>query len=143
MSLYAKLVINDYLCGKYKAMKRHIIILALSLLASCKGPEVIYRTQYKDRIVEHRDSIFIKEDSHTSERQRDDTIYITTEKLRYIYKDRLRSDTIVQTDSIPYKVEVPVNILTEGQRKQIYGFWFLLVANIAFVAFKIYRSLKL
>lgn len=143
MSLCARLVINDYLCGKYQAMKRHIIILALCFLASCKGPEVIYSTQYRDRIVEHRDSIYIKEDTRTSERQRNDTVYITTEKLRYFYKDKLRSDTIVQTDSIPYKVEVPVNILTDGQRKQIAGFWFLLVVNIAFVTFKIYRSLKL
>ena len=55
------------------------------------------------------------------------------------------SDTTYITDTIwqPYEVEVPVNILSDGQRKQIAGFWFLLVVNIAFVTFKIYRSLKL
>lgn len=126
-------------------MKRHIFFLGLLALLLCScGTErqVVYQTQYRDRIVEHRDSIFIHEDTHTSERQKGDTVYITAETVRYVYKDRLRCDTLVQRDSIPYKVEVPVNILTGWQKRQIAGFWVLAVGIVLYVVWRIPRLLR-
>ena len=125
-------------------MKRHILFFGLLalLFTSCgSSQQVVYQTQYRDRIIEHRDSIFIREDTRTSERQRGDTVYITDETVRYIYKDRVRRDTLIQRDTIPYKVEVPVNVLTGWQKRQIAGFWILAAGIVLYVAWRIFRLL--
>ena len=101
-------------------MGRHdIIILALAavVLAGCKTKEriVTIETVRTDTtyITRHeRDSIHVHDSTHVSERQRGDTIFVEVERLRRIYIDKTKHDTlyISKTDSVPkpYPVEVEV-----------------------------------
>lgn len=93
-----------------KAVKINLVLLILLILffilTSCKTkiqyvPIESVRTEYinkymRDSIV-HYDSIFVKE--------KGDSVWL--EKYKYIYKDRIRTDTIMQVDSVqvPYPVK--------------------------------------
>lgn len=110
------------------------------LLCGCAST-IQTKTVYKDRIVTvyEKDSIFIKERSDSNTQTRNDTVYIhttdTREIIKYAYKHK--TDTLTQIDSIPYPVEVEVNRLTDWQKKQIGGFWILLVAIFLFIGWKV------
>lgn len=88
-------------------MKRTIEIIAVLLLvASCA--KTVYVPQTKTEYVnsERVDSLYIHDSVFVRERVKGDTIYLTRDRWRTEYRDRLRVDTIIRTDSIPYPVEV-------------------------------------
>ena len=83
----------------------YFVCVALFLLLSCRSktvyvPTEIVKTEYRDKFIHdsihYYDSIYVKE--------KGDTFLI--EKYKYIYKDKLRTDTVCKTDSIaiPYPV---------------------------------------
>lgn len=103
--------------------------LAAVLLAGCKTKERIVTvetvrtdTTYITRHV--RDSIHVNDSTHVSERLRGDTIFVEVERLRRIYIDKTKHDTIFisKTDSVPtpytVEVEVPAD-LTPWQRLRL------------------------
>lgn len=61
---------------------------------------------------QQRDSIHVHDSIYVSEKQRGDTVYVQTVKWHTAWRDRLVRDTfrLVSIDSIPYRVEVPVEV---------------------------------
>lgn len=91
-----------------------LLILVLTILVSCTTTKYVEvpvevvktKTEYVDKIqidsIYVQDSIFIK--------QVGDTVYST--KVKYLYKNRLKVDTVLKVDSVPVvvKVNVPVEV---------------------------------
>jgi N-acetylmuramoyl-L-alanine amidase len=105
------------------------LLLCLFLaLSGCKSntvyvPVESVRTEYRDRLqrdsIHLYDSVFVK--------LKGDTIWL--EKYKYIYCDRLRTDTVAQSDTIaiPYPV-------VETREVKIYPRWLVVLACIGSLA---------
>ena len=120
-----------------------IVFIVVLLLSSCATkvvtvPEVhteyIYRTDsfVKRDSIHINDSVFIREKGDTIFVERYKTIY------RDCFRDKVRVDSFIQLDSIPYKVEVEKS-LTWWQRKKIeFGelAMFIMVGLLCFVVIK-------
>ena len=121
-------------------MKKLIyILLILMLFTGCKTriqyvPLVEKHIEYKDRLridsIHNTDSIII--------RQKNDTIYSETIKIR----NRFKTDTVsvIRRDSVPYPVEVVeyVNELTKWQRMRLNAFNWI----VGFIAVLIFIKIK-
>lgn len=124
-----------------KAIKVNVILLIILILffilTSCKTkiqyvPIESVRTEYinkylRDSVI-HYDSVFVKE--------KGDSVWL--EKYKYIYKDRVRVDTFIRTDSIqvPYAVEKQ---LSKWEKvKMDVGGWAIGVASCLLIIFIIY-----
>lgn len=129
-------------------MKNKLILMAaMVLLAGCKTKEriVTIETVRTDTtyITRHeRDSIHERDSTHVSEKQRGDTIFVEVERLRRIYIDKTKHDTIYisKTDSVPtpYPVEVEVPApLTWWQQARLH------LANIVLWALGLWVGLKI
>lgn len=120
---------------------------AMVLLAGCKTKEriVTIETVRTDTtyITRHeRDSIHERDSTHVSEKQRGDTIFVEVERLRRIYINKTKHDTIYisKTDSVPtpYPVEVEVpEPLTWWQQARLH------LANIVLWALGLWIGLKI
>lgn len=120
---------------------------AVVLLAGCKTKEriVTIETVRTDTtyITRHeRDSIHERDSTHVSEKQRGDTIFVEVERLRRIYINKTKHDTIYisKTDSVPtpYPVEVEVPApLTWWQQARLH------LANIVLWALGLWIGLKI
>lgn len=125
-------------------MKKLIYILLILMLfigfTGCKTriqyvPLIEKQIEYKDRLridsIHNTDSIII--------RQKNDTIYFETIKIRNKY----RTDTVsvIQRDSVPYPVEVIeyVNELTKWQRMRLNAFNVILGFIALLIAYKLIR----
>ena len=114
-------------------------ILFAVILTGCKVQKPIQQTRDSVRVEYHLDSVYVyKHDSVFRDRWRaGDTIYITTEKWRTQYRDKIveRHDTIasVQTE------QVEVRYVPDYYRRVSRGFWVLLALAIVFVGFKAYK----
>lgn len=90
-------------------MKNKLILMAaVALLASCKTHERILtietvRTDTTYITRHERDSIHEHDSIRVSEKQRGDTILVEVERVRRIYIDKTKHDTIFisKTDSVP------------------------------------------
>lgn len=86
------------------------------LLAGC-SPKVVTKTvtEYKDR-VEYRDRLQY-DTVYEKEAERIYTLHDTVfvDRYKYIYKEHLQIDTtyVCKIDSIPYEVQVPVEVQRE------------------------------
>ena len=129
-------------------MKNKLILMAaIVLLAGCKTKEriVTIETVRTDTtyITRHeRDSIHERDSTHVSEKQRGDTIFVEVARLRRIYIDKTKHDTIYisKTDSVPtpYPVEVEVPApLTWWQQARLH------LANIVLWALGLWVGLKI
>lgn len=98
-----------------------IMALAAMALAGCKTKErvVTIETVRTDTtyITRHeRDSIYMHDSTHVSEKQRGDTIFVEVDRWRTRYVERLKNDTIREAthDTVPrpYPVvqEVPAEL---------------------------------
>lgn len=122
-----------------------LYILALLSLASCKQVQYvpvetvrldsIYLTQtLRDSIVRY-DSVYV--------RDKGDTLYV--ERWKYLYRDKVRVDTLVSvrvdTLAVPYPVEKRLTcwerVKMEAGGVAIGGFFLLLAAIVAYI---VYRS---
>ncbi len=130
-------------------MKRTSIftILLLCFCSSCKTPQYIpvetTRTEYRDNYL--RDSIYFRDSVFFA--VKGDTVFL--EKYRYLYKDKIRTDSIFKTDTIrvPYPVEVVKEVkkpLSGWQNFQVWcGRIALLLATLAIVYFVLKLKKKL
>lgn len=129
-------------------MKNKLILMAaVVLLAGCKTKEriVTIETVRTDTtyITRHeRDSIHERDSTHVSEKQRGDTIFVEVERLRRIYINKTKHDTIYisKTDSVPtpYPVEVEVPApFTWWQQARLH------LANIVLWALGLWIGLKI
>lgn len=81
--------------------------LLLCLLVSC-SPKVVTKVEYRDRIEykDRVDSVVVLDSIYVTERIKGDTVYVSHDRWRTEYRDRMLTDTVIRTDSIPYPVEV-------------------------------------
>lgn len=99
---------------------------------------------------QQRDSIHVHDSIFVSEHQRGDTVFVQTVKWHTAWRDRLVRDTfrLVSIDSIPYRVEVPVEVparLSYWQRLRMQTGDIALIAiglALLYGIFKLYRKIK-
>lgn len=123
-------------------MKKVLLFLIIILSFGCKTKEIIVevekqvvKSEYKTNV--HRDSIYLKDSIYILDRG--DTVWVNSYK--YIYRDKLRSDTILKTDTIR-SVETTikeVNILTPVQQLKNKAFWWF-VSIIVFLLIWVFRK---
>jgi len=124
-------------------MKKIILVLIIVFVASCKPKERLITqervtTEYRNRYL--KDSVFFRD---TTVIQRlGDTVYIDRVKWR----ERYVKDTInyVKVDSIPYRVEVPVEVnkLTKWQELRLELFNYIIVGIVIILLLTFYRGWK-
>lgn len=117
-------------------MKKVLLFLIIILSFGCKTKEIIVevekqvvKSEYKTNV--HRDSIYLKDSIYILDRG--DTVWVNSYK--YIYRDKLRSDTILKTDTIR-SVETTikeVNILTPVQQLKNKAFWWFVSIIVFFI----------
>lgn len=109
-------------------MGRVIVVLVGLLLTACSTktvvvPEVHYRDSV--RLVVKSDSIYLHDSIYTYVRTQGDTVYVTKDKVRYQYIERLRHDTltVLRTDTI-------TKVVVESSKTSKIG-WVHILAVIA------------
>jgi hypothetical protein len=122
-----------------------LALMVLGLLTSCKTKYVTvpeYHTEYVYRTdsIQLRDSIYMKDSIYII--KNGDTV--TTYKIKYVYRDRYRDvvkvDSFIKTDSIrvPYPVEKEISLF----KKLRFGVNGLLVGVVLLVLFLVIRKVK-
>ena len=122
--------------------KLFVIVFFCAVIASCTKtvyvPIESVKTEYKD--VYHRDSIYFRDSIHVKEKG--DTVFI--EKYAYLYRDVLRIDSFIQTDSIPTPYPVvefkEVNKVTGWQNFQIWCGRILLLFIVGYLVIKYFKN---
>ncbi|MDL2313303.1 hypothetical protein LJC68_10560 [Bacteroidales bacterium OttesenSCG-928-B11] len=127
-------------------MKKLASIAALIILCHACGsikhvPVESVKTEYRDKLVRDSiyclDSVFVKEKGDT----------LILERYRYLYRDRITTDSILTTDTIrvPYPVEVERKVkkpLTGWQNFQLWSGRIALVCGLFAVVYLIYKKKK-
>lgn len=122
-----------------------LALMILGLLTSCKTKYVTvpeYHTEYVYRTdsIQLRDSIYMQDSIYII--KSGDTV--TTYKIKYVYRDRYRDvvkvDSFIKTDSIrvPYPVEKEISLF----KKLRFGVNGLLVGVVLLVLFLVIRKVK-
>lgn len=120
-----------------------IILAAMLLFGGCSPrvvtvPEIHTEYVYKTDSFVKRDSILVKDSVFV--REKGDTVWI--ERFKTLYRDRWRevvkSDTVIKSDSIPYKVEVERPMTWWQRQKMQFGEIIMLVlaGMLVFVVIK-------
>lgn len=102
--------------------------------------------EYRDKIVERTDTLNLTDSVfvYRYEKQRNDTIYITDSVKVIKLSDRVKTEYINVTDSIPYEVQV----IKEVRKRNGYdkftsmGFWILTISTILIIIYKIWKKFK-
>lgn len=131
------------------------IVIACFLLSGCTTTRYVEvpGPSHTDTVritQQQRDSIHVHDSIYVSEHQRGDTVFVQTVKWHTAWRDRLVRDTfrLVSIDSIPYRVEVPVEVpakLTYWQRLRMQTGDIALIAlglALLYGVFKLYRKIK-
>lgn len=116
-------------------MKAKILFAAIfiGMLLSACSPRIVehIRTEieYRDRYI--RDSLYFRDSVFMKEYIKGDTVFQDREVYKYVYKDRLKTDTLLRevhdTTTVEVQVEKP---LSAPQRLKIGAFWWLLGAVV-------------
>lgn len=117
-----------------------LLILWLCLhLVGCKTTQPLTQMRDSVRVEFRHDSVYIwQHDSIFRDRWRaGDTVFVTVEKFKTLYKDKLVEvhDTIALTQT----EQVAVKYVPDYYKRVSAGFWVLLVILLAIVAFKVYK----
>lgn len=108
-----------------------ILVVFLFLLSGCGllRPRERIVTQRDTTIINHRDSIRLRDSIYVREWMKGDTVYVDRFRDRYLYRDRWRDSIYVKHDTTAVfrtkevKVEQP---LKGWRRFKIGAFWWLL-----------------
>ena len=125
-----------------------VIMFALCALTSCTTtkyvtvPETHTDTLYISKM--QRDSIWLHDSIHVTERQQGDTFFVEVAKWKTKYIERLRTDTLIEhhTDSIHYPVEVVKEVprkLTWWQQTRMRCGEALLTFLFIYIIYSIYK----
>ncbi len=134
---------DDYQDPKHGCLAVIVAILctvAMCLIFSgCKTTQPLTQTRDSVRVEFRHDSVYIyQKDSIFRDRWRaGDTVFVTVEKFKTLYKDKLVEvhDTIALTQT----EQVAVKYVPDYYKRVSAGFWVLLVILLAIVAFKVYK----
>lgn len=122
------------------------VLLVLSFIG-CRTriqyvPVESVRTEYKDRL--QRDSIYFRDSIIM--REKGDTVFI--DRWRYLYKDRLVTDTLLVSDTIRVPYPVEKELTRWQQTKMDVGGWAIgvlsgiTILGIAYVIVWLMRKMK-
>lgn len=125
-------------------VRKYIIFVVVILMSLGCARKPITLIEYRDKIVERKDTINITDSVfvYRFEKQRNDTIFITDSVKVIKLSDKVKTEYINVTDSIPYEVEV----IKEVRKRNGYdkftsaGFWVFAISTILFIILKIWRK---
>lgn len=123
---------------------KYVIFVVVILITFGCARKPITLIEYRDKIVERKDTINTTDSVfvYRYEKQRNDTIFITDSVKVIKSIDKVKTEYINITDSIPYKVEV----IKEVRKRNGYdkftsaGFWIFIISTILFIILKIWRK---
>ena len=115
------------------------LIAAMFFFSGCKTVQPLTQSRDSVRVEVRHDSVYIfRHDSIFRDRWRaGDTVFITVEKYKTLYRDKLIEvhDTITDTRT----EQVAVRYVPDYYKRVSAGFWILLVILLAIIAFKAYK----
>ena len=115
------------------------LIAAMFFFSGCKTVQPLTQSRDSVRVEVRHDSVYIyQKDSIYRDRWRaGDTVFVTVEKYKTLYRDKLIEvhDTITNTQT----EQVSVRYVPDYYKRVSAGFWILLVILIAIIAFKAYK----
>lgn len=125
------------------SVRKYIIFVVVILMSFGCARKPITLIEYRDKIIERNDtinttdSIFV----YRYEKQRNDTIFIIDSVKVIKLSDRVKTEYINVTDSIPYEVQV----IKEVRKRNGYDkftsafFWIELITMILYIIYKIWK----
>ena len=137
---------NDYDPEDLKRLLKWIAVLLVAcvgcaILSSCRTivpqERIIYHTDTLRQV--QRDSIFYHFMDTIREKAHGDTIYIENIKWRTAYREFLRCDTIIRTDSVSTTNNVIVAQMNGFQRTFFWLGWAFVALIVLWVAWKILK----
>ena len=115
------------------------LIAVMFFFSGCKTVQPLTQSRDSVRVDVRHDSVYIyQKDSIYRDRWRaGDTVFVTVEKFKTLYRDKLIEvhDTITDTQT----EQVAVRYVPDYYKRVSAGFWILLVILIAIIAFKAYK----
>lgn len=115
------------------------LIAAIFFFSGCKTVQPLTQTRDSVRVEVRHDSVYVyQHDSIYRDRWRaGDTVFVTVEKYKTLYRDKLIEvhDTITNTQT----EQVAVRYVPDYYKRVSAGFWILLVILLAILAFKAYK----
>lgn len=115
------------------------LIAAIFFFSGCKTVQPLTQSRDSVRVEVRHDSVYIfRHDSIFRDRWRaGDTVFITVEKYKTLYRDKLIEvhDTITDTRT----EQVAVRYVPDYYKRVSAGFWILLAILLAIIAFKAYK----
>ncbi|MDY5075736.1 MAG: hypothetical protein SPE88_03000 [Paludibacteraceae bacterium] len=115
------------------------LIAAIFFFSGCKSVQPLTQSRDSVRVEVRHDSVYIfRHDSIFRDRWRaGDTVFITVEKYKTLYRDKLIEvhDTITDTRT----EQVAVRYVPDYYKRVSAGFWILLAILLAILAFKAYK----
>ena len=115
------------------------LIAAIFFFSGCKTVQPLTESRDSVRVEVRHDSVYIyQHDSIYRDRWRaGDTVFVTVEKYKTLYRDKLIEvhDTITNTQT----EQVAVRYVPEYYKRVSAGFWILLAILLAILAFKAYK----
>ena len=115
------------------------LIAAMFFFSGCKSVQPLTQSRDSVRVEVRHDSVYIfRHDSIFRDRWRaGDTVFVTVEKYKTLYRDKLIEvhDTITNTQT----EQVAVRYVPDYYKRVSTGFWILLVILLAILAFKAYK----
>ena len=115
------------------------LIAAILLFGGCKTVQPLTQSRDSVRVEVRHDSVYIfRHDSIYRDRWREgDTVFVTVEKYKTLYRDKLIEvhDTITDTRT----EQVAVRYVPDYYKRVSAGFWILLAILLAILAFKAYK----
>ncbi len=114
-------------------------LVAVVCLSSCRTivpqERIVYRSDTVRQV--QRDSIFYHYTDTVRERQRGDTIFVEQIKWRTAYREFLRTDTVIRTDSVTTTNNVIVAQMNGFQRTFFWLGWAFVALIVLWVAWKV------
>ena len=115
------------------------LIAVMFFFSGCKTVQPLTQSRDSVRVDVRHDSVYIyQHDSIYRDRWRaGDTVFITVEKYKTLYRDKLIEvhDTITNTQT----EQVAVRYVPDYYKRVSAGFWILLAILLAIIAFKAYK----
>ena len=115
------------------------LIAAIFFFSGCKTVQPITHSRDSVRVEVRLDSVYVyQHDSIYRDRWRaGDTVFVTVEKYKTLYRDKLIEvhDTITDTRT----EHVAVRYVPDYYKRVSAGFWILLAILLAIIAFKAYK----
>lgn len=116
-----------------------LTVLCCIFFSGCKTVQPLTQSRDSVRVEVRHDSVYIfRHDSIFRDRWRaGDTVFITVEKYKTLYRDKLIEvhDTITDTRT----EQVAVRYVPDYYKRVSAGFWIMLAILLAIIAFKAYK----